>query len=128
RRALLISALSLILAACGGGGGSNSPTPEPGDGPGGGGDGQTRGISGRLTMPDGSTPLANATVYVPSAQTAANAVIRTVGVNCQEPAESYSAAACTKADGSFQLDVDYDATMLKAVKGSFEMQIPLSAG
>jgi hypothetical protein len=99
--------------------------------------GETVELTGTIHAPDGSTPLAGATVYLPqggvSKVIAGKAEVHTSpveGIECQEPKENYSAFTCTTADGSFTLDVPTKdgETTLKISKGifSFEQSINIS--
>ena len=53
-RFLILMLSGLLLVACGGGGGGGSDGTGPAE------------VSGNLRSPDGSTPIANATVFVVS--------------------------------------------------------------
>lgn len=117
----VIAFAAAALVACGGSSSKNQGTDvKP----------EQKQVTGQLTMPDGGTPLADATVYVPDpTQPKLGVVARqaVVGVDCKEPAEAYVFATCTDAKGNFVLSVDkeFDLSELKAVKGKFELFIPI---
>jgi hypothetical protein len=82
-------------------------------------------VSGTIYGPDGSTPLPQATVYVPKKSSKNGAVAGRVSTfsskPCTEPTESYAAYTCTKADGSFSFDVPVNgnSVLLNIKKGAF---------
>ena len=94
-----------ILASCGGGGG-------------GGGDEKT--LNGVLLAPDGKTPIAGATVYVPGSSSAGGLI--TTAQGCEPPPESYVVYTCTEPDGSFSITLNRlsGTVTLKFKKGSFQ--------
>ena len=98
------------LSACGGGGG-------------GGGGGEGTPIKGVLLAPDGETPVAGATVYIPGTSTTSGLVA--MSQDCEPPPESYIAYTCTGPDGSFTLTVSgvSGTVTLKFKKGSFEKTV-----
>lgn len=110
-----------MLAACGGSSNSQSDNSKPPV--------AQRSLQGKLTMADGQTPLADATVYIADTAGAKSAIARksVVGVDCQEPDEEYLFAACTDAKGDFTISFDeaIDPKELKAVKGKFTQTIPI---
>ncbi|HLR17846.1 MAG TPA: hypothetical protein VK099_08250 [Alcanivoracaceae bacterium] len=121
--ALLIATTTLV--ACGGSSSSNSePKVDPKTNP-------AKSVQGQLTMPDGKTPLADATVYIAKDGSPTSAIMlptAVVGVDCQEPDEEYIYAACTDAEGNFDLAVDEGLELkeLKAVKGKFKITVPIT--
>ncbi|SMO37527.1 hypothetical protein SAMN06265218_101328 [Fodinibius sediminis] len=109
-----------------------------GDSSSGPGETETTEIKGTLTAPDGNTPLAGATVFVPKegsnkimAKAKGIGGATTSAGECEEPEESYSAFTCTEADGSFTFDVPVssDEVLLKIFKGifSFEQSVDVSS-
>jgi hypothetical protein len=80
-------------------------------------------LTGQVVAPDGSTPLAGATVYLPGAGSSSLSLQQTG--NCDLPSESYSAYACTDSSGQFALDAEASAgeVTLKVFKGSFNFSV-----
>lgn len=131
----VITVSGLLLAACGGGsdGPSNpEPAPPPVTTP------PPNGISGVVVAPDGATPVAGATVYVPeTAVTAAYAVSATntivplampaaVEIACPPPEENYLVYTCSLSDGTFALDsaaLTTDIVELKIKKSFFDQTV-----
>jgi len=79
-------------------------------------------LSGRLVAPDGATPIAGATVYVPqgaSAQATAQATLSQA--TCAEPDEAFVARTCTGADGSFVFEapIENGSATINVRKGVF---------
>ena len=100
-----------FITSCGGGSGS---IPE-----------SSQGIRGVLLAPDGQTPVAGATVYVPGGSTAGVSIMQTG--NCEPPPEDYIAWTCTAPDGSFVLDITPTNTVtLKFKKGVFQLTVTVS--
>lgn len=123
----LVSA-SALLTACGGGSGSGSgaesPSPSAPSNP---------GISGKLVAPDGTTPVANALVYVENGRTPtgvqlAKPMSLSGALPCGAPSNPAWPATCSGSDGSFQLNVAYDVgSKLIARIGAFEAAVVLPA-
>lgn len=106
-----------LLAACGGGG-SDEPAPPPPAA-------ATITLSGQLTAPDATTPIANALVYVKdsSAGTAAGQARPLAALPCGAPPTASWAATCTGADGKFSFAAKVPASpTLVAVKGAFTLE------
>ncbi|UCH15533.1 MAG: hypothetical protein JSV22_06105 [Bacteroidales bacterium] len=80
-------------------------------------------IGGIILAPDGSTPIAGATVYVPqSVKSSTKLNSDLFAVDCSEPDEAYIAYTCTDYDGSFELNisqVSQSSFTLRIAKGSF---------
>jgi len=80
-------------------------------------------IGGVLLAPDGSTPIAGATVYVPvSAKSTKKLNSDLFAADCSEPDEAYIVYTCTDYDGSFELNVaqiEGSSFTLRIAKGSF---------
>ena len=131
--------LLFVLAACGGGDDprltrplrpprSRAPAPAPG-----GGTLTSATITGTLLAPDGTTPLANALVYVEgSAIARAGSRARPLGVPaadvCGTPPTAGWSYTCSAADGTFTWDGNIPANAkLVAVKGAFRIEQTLSA-
>lgn len=106
---VLLGVSALFLAACGGGGGGGGasdppvqmPPPDPG----------ATGVSGKITAPNGETPIAGVTVYYTgSAQGQSLPVPRVLGMQsqqgCAPPADSNALWACTDQYGYFVLEFD----------------------
>ena len=106
---VLLGVSALFLAACGGGGGGGGdsdppvqmPPPDPG----------ATGVSGKITAPNGETPIAGVTVYYTgSAQGQSPPVPRALGMQsqqgCAPPADSNALWACTDQYGYFVLEFD----------------------
>lgn len=104
---VLLGLSALLLAACGGGGGGGGasdppvqmPPPDPG----------ATGVSGKITAPNGETPVAGVTVYYTgSAQGQSLPVPRALGMQsqqgCAPPADSNALWACTDQFGYFVLE------------------------
>ncbi len=106
-------ALSL-LASCGGGAGGGTSGSDV--------------LRGTLLAPDGKTPVAGATVYVPGASSVSGFSIASSG--CEEPPEPYTVYTCTGPDGSFTLDVSLlsGTITLKFKKGSFQKTLTINLG
>jgi hypothetical protein len=124
RRFLLPLVVWLSLAACGGGGGGGSNPLAAAA--------QNLNISGKLVAPDGSTPVANALVYVEgsSAPDAQAQQVRAAAADlpCGAPPNPAWPATCTAPDGSFGLTTKApDNAKLIAVKGAFRLEQTLSA-
>ncbi|GEM49248.1 hypothetical protein [Deinococcus cellulosilyticus] len=102
----LLSLTGLLLAACSTGG--NTPPPGP----------TTVQVSGKLLAPDGSTPIANALVYIENSTVAA---IQAQALACGTPPNATWAATCTGPDGAFTLKgtVNTAKFTMKFQKGSF---------
>ncbi|MCW9708505.1 hypothetical protein [Fodinibius salsisoli] len=95
-------------------------------------------VTGTIQAPDGSTPLAGATVFIPkggankaiASKAKASPLATTMEGECPEPAESYAAFTCTNADGSFtfNIPVSGSSVTLKITKGifSFEQNININ--
>ncbi len=89
----------------------------------GGDEGKEVSISGKLLAPDGKTPVANATVYIP-AESSASALTAKQGDTCEEPKERYIAWTCTDKEGKFSLKATISGkAILKFKKGVFEMYV-----
>lgn len=112
---------ALQFTGCGGGGGSNDvANPDTGTS-------RPTVLSGTVLAPDGSTPIAGATVYIPT-QTSTSlsimsgpAVFIFASTACVAPVQA-SVFTCTEPDGSFELDVSSisgNNATLQVVKGEF---------
>lgn len=114
-------ACSLAITACGGGG-SDKKTETPTSG--------NITVSGTIVIPDGETPVSNATVYIASDQSSVPNRIQkpAVGVDCPEPDVSYIFATCTDENGEFTLEglapANYEVTV---EKGAFSANFALNA-
>lgn len=101
---------------------------------------QSNMISGKLVSYDGKTPIANALVYIVGQQNALDSKIMTslysassidvedvdltsnsTASECGVAPESSLASTCTRADGSYDLDIETDAKelVIKFEKGAF---------
>lgn len=81
-------------------------------------------VSGRLVAPDGTTPMVNATVYLPESAVARAVAVKAVGVDCATPLVAYQVATCTSGDGRFTLLVPEGLqSELVAIKGAFSANI-----
>lgn len=81
-------------------------------------------LSGRLVAPDGTTPMVNATIYLPESAVVRAAGVKAVGIDCETPPVAYQVATCTNGDGSFTLIVPEGLlSELVAVKGAFSANI-----
>lgn len=130
---LHIGALALavsLLSACGGDddGTTTPPTaspPPPAQA-------ATVTITGKLTAPDATTPIANALVYVKDSSTpqaATSAGPLAAALACGTPPTASWASACTGADGSFTIAANVPASpTLVAVKGAFTQEKTLTIG
>lgn len=88
-------------------------------------------VTGTINAPDGSTPLAGATVFIPerapnkavSVKVKGNPSAPTV-TDCPEPTENYSVFTCTNADGSFAFEIPVAGgeVTLKVTKGIFSFE------
>ncbi len=119
--AFTLTAASALLAGCfggssGGGGGGDDDAPFEGN------------LSGQLTAPNGSTPIPDATVYIPDDGTGAASFTASAMSNgqttCPEPQEANVAWSCTDSQGNFDFAVDLEAgtaVTLKAVKGKWSL-------
>lgn len=140
-RLLSVSFLAVVLvlstsAGCGGSGSSSST--------GLGSDVQT--VTGTVFAPNGTDPIAGATVYIPSGM--ANLATPTSGLNavtkvnveatcsgsavtCSAPASTALCSTCSCADGAYTLDVSgcsaSSATTIKYQKGAMVASIPFSS-
>jgi hypothetical protein len=88
-------------------------------------------LSGSILAPDGSTPIAGATVYIPLNATSAKSISVVEADGCPVPSESYLAYTCTNADGSFVLDiasVEETSFTMRVVKGSFRLDVTIGPG
>lgn len=119
-----LAALALgasMLAACGGGG-SDEPAPPPPAA-------ATVTVTGQLTAPDATTPIANALVYVKdsSVGVAAGQARPLAALPCGTPPTASWAASCTGADGKFSFSAKVPASpTLVAVKGAFTLEKALT--
>lgn len=114
--------LAFLAAGVSGCGGSSSSSTNKGVE-----DLSGRVVRGVLTMPDGKTPMPDATVYVPEDHSTRSVAPRAEGA-CVKPSESYSAYVCTQPDGSFELKVADSARKIKAFKGAFRAEIEIEHG
>ncbi len=115
---------TLMLGACGGGGGGEE------EGSGGSTPGGDISVSGVIVIPDGSTPVSNATVYIPSNQSSVSMRVQktTVGTDCPEPAENYLIATCTDENGEFSIEGLFPAQYeVSVVKGAFSANFQVNA-
>ncbi len=116
----LILFLSIGLVACGAGesndrGGDTGAAEQ-----------ETVTVSGNITIPDGSTPAANATVYI-AGGSAASSQKPILGTDCPLPPENYITATCTLADGSFEIEVAGSNTVeFRVVKGAFSLKFEVN--
>lgn len=136
-KTILATTLAFALIACGGGTDSAvtvGQTPPPGPSA-----SQNLAISGKLVAPNGSTPIANALVYVEgsSAATAQSLKIvsttdvsAAIGVqDCGIAPNAAWPATCSAADGGFSLNIKTQTSLkLVAVKGAFKVEQTLTAG
>jgi hypothetical protein len=80
-------------------------------------------IGGTILAPDGSTPIAGATVYIPQSTKSTTKLNSDLfAVDCSEPDEAYIVYTCTDYDGSFKLDISQVGTpsfTIRIAKGSF---------
>ncbi|GEM49249.1 hypothetical protein [Deinococcus cellulosilyticus] len=83
-------------------------------------------IAGKLLAPDGTTPIANALVYVPDSSIA---TIKAQALACGTPPNATWAATCTGPDGSFSFEAETQNSTFKVVfkKGSFEAESQVNA-
>lgn len=87
-------------------------------------------ITGVVLAPDGTTPIAGATVYIPESlksATKANTVLAATA--CPEPSESYNTYTCSEADGSFRLNISTvteNSFTVRITKGSFVKDISVN--
>lgn len=122
--------LALTSIACGGGGGSS------------GGLGDAQSITGTVLAPNGTDPVAGATISIPSSASASESVkglAKTVSatcgsatVSCTDPDASAVASTCSCADGTFSLSVSGlttdqrdAASSLKIEKGDLTKTVTL---
>ncbi|ADH85300.1 hypothetical protein [Desulfurivibrio alkaliphilus] len=90
-------------------------------------------LSGVLYAPNGSTPIPNATVYIPSSGSTSSLAARQAAT-CPEPTEAWVAWTCTDEEGSYELTVpaDYAQTgeevTIKATKDAWSVQTTLVIG
>lgn len=135
--ALASLALIAALSGCGGsddgGGAANNPPPNPPAG--GGGTLNAATVSGKLVAPDGTTPLANALVYIEGSEIAgggASPLKAPLAVPapevCGTPPTAGWSYTCSAADGTFTWDGKIPANAkLVAVKGAFRIEQVLTA-
>ena len=114
---LLLTALTL-LSGCGGGGSTESEPPRNIEQP-----SELVTVKGVITLPDGSTPLVGATVYV-SVPSIAKMSIQAAEDEplCEAPRLEWSHHTCTDKSGAFSLVVTKDAdqpTNVYLEKGAF---------
>lgn len=120
----------VVLVACGGGDDASSAPAEEtpvtlGDAT----------LSGKIVAPNGSTPLANALVYVEGSSQAGDLPAGEAGIKAVPPAETCGlppnptwSYTCTGVDGSFNwVGKIPPAAKLVAVKGAFKLEKVLSA-
>ncbi len=83
-------------------------------------------LTGKLLAPDGSTPVAGATVYVPGSGTFTG--LLTAQSGCEKPPESYVTYTCTGPDGSFSLDLSglSGTVTVKFRKGAFQKTVTVN--
>ncbi|WP_111657211.1 hypothetical protein [Isoalcanivorax indicus] len=131
-KSVLLALSALALAACGGGGGGGGgasdppvqmPPPDPG----------ATGVSGKITAPNGQTPVAGVTVYHADAGQGLGLLAgRSLGLQssqqgCAPPADSNALWACTDQYGYFVLEFGGldplpDALELNFAKGKWSGQ------
>ncbi|MBI2344338.1 MAG: hypothetical protein HYV02_08420 [Deltaproteobacteria bacterium] len=133
RRSIIGSLVVLSLATTVACGGSSS---------GGGTDGDlsdTNSITGTVFAPNGTDPIAGATVYLPSSSSSSLStpamVAKTVtvtcsgtSVSCSDPSAAAAVSTCSCADGTFSLDVSSltSGTTLVIEKGATSKTVSLS--
>lgn len=120
------------VSGCGGGGGSTGGIST-----------DTQSITGTVFAPNGTDPVAGATISVPSASASVSksigvskAVTATCGSNtvtCSDPKSTASVKTCSCGDGTFSLDVSglsstdkSSATTLKIEKGDTSVSVTLA--
>lgn len=110
------------IAGCGGSDNNTSGNAPPGN------NALEDTVSGTIMAPDGSTPIANATVFIPGP--VATRSTRSTNENwtlpCEAPAGNYLAAACTDSHGKFSLNISQLNRVtfpLSIKKGSFSHSI-----
>ena len=115
---LAASLLTIGISACGGGSSdkpvTSTPTPPV--------EATTANIQGKILLPDGSTPLSNATVYIQAYSGSNPAGLHSKANNrtCIAPTESYLAYTCTGGDGTFSLEgLNKDSYEVFVSKGAF---------
>lgn len=117
RKLALLGLAAVTLTACGGSS-TEKPvvTPPPIN------QDTTADIQGQIFLPDGTTPLSNATVYVSGTSSNTALLSKTANRTCPEPDVSYEAYTCTQGDGRFTLaGLDKNNHELIAYKGAFQL-------
>lgn len=107
--------VTIVLTACGGGGSDTPPTTTQAEI-------TTANIQGKILLPDGSTPLSNATVYIQaySGSNSAEQHDKVTNRTCTAPSEAYLAYTCTAGDGTFSLQgLNKDSYEVFVSKGAF---------
>ena len=108
-----------LLTACGGGGGGNDEAPSP----------STGSIRGVVFAPNGTDPIAQAVVYIPSSATGAlSAISATAAATCEIPGVQVVTKTCAGADGAFVLNgvpAGVGVTVVIA-KGLFKKEIKVN--
>lgn len=112
-----------LLSGCGGGSDAvDAPTPAPPPPA-----AASVAISGKLTAPDGATPIANALVYVEGSMVAVAGDSVKAAEACGTPPTASWASACTSATGAFAITAAVPAgAKLVAVKGAFRQETVLT--
>lgn len=87
-------------------------------------------LTGTFVAPDGQTPIAGATVWIPGS--GPSPALYTLSSDCESPPESYKVYACTGPDGTFRLNVKglSGVVTLKLKKGAFmqTLNVDLNSG
>lgn len=114
-----MGALCALVLSCSG----NQSGGDPGQGGG-------NFLTGTFVAPDGQTPIAGATVWIPGS--GPSPVLSSLSSDCESPPESYRVFACTGPDGTFRLNIQgiSGAVTLKLKKGAFmqTLNIDLNSG
>ncbi|MDF1615314.1 hypothetical protein [Desulfurivibrio dismutans] len=89
-------------------------------------------VSGTLYAPNGSTPIPNATVYIPDSNTTSSLAVRSEAT-CDEPAEAWVAWTCTDDQGNYELTLPEDyaegaEVTIKATKDAWSVETTLVVG
>lgn len=121
-RTLTLMLLVGGLTACGGGSGDGDEN-DPGNGGNLVTDSVDVSVSGSLVAQDGETPLINATVYIPDDEQGEIPE----GITCALPEEGFLVVTCTGVDGSFSFSAEVPEIdqLVRAVKGSFSMEVSI---
>ena len=88
-------------------------------------------LLGKVYAPDGTTPIAGATVYIPVSAKSTYKPSNYQTADCEIPFEAHQASACTDAQGNFSLDISDVTTnnfTLKIWKGTFMKIVDINLG